>query len=299
MRIPRGGVAFFDSGIGGLTVMAACRELLPTATFYYYGDNRHAPYGNLSPKRIRKYVFRAFRRFKRLKVGAAVVACNTATALCVEELRALYSFPIIGVEPAVSLAAKEGGEIFVLCTRATFESARYHALCRRASERYPSARIYSYACDFLAGEIEKNLGKGEVDFTGYLPRGSPQTVVLGCTHYPYVKEQIEGFYRCKVLDGNEGIARRLKKVLEGENSPENTQNHSRPPNAPFCPQTEGESGAVREKSRKELLSKKRNKRSFLFYSVVAKLLKIKGEGRIFFLGGSKKRNKKIYKQTFV
>ncbi len=299
MRIPRGGVAFFDSGIGGLTVMAACRAVLPRVTCYYYGDNRHAPYGNLPTRKIKKYVFRAFRRFKRLKVKAAVVACNTATALCVEELRARFAFPIIGAEPAVSLAAKEGGEIFALSTRATYESARYQALCKRAEERYPSAKIYCYPCDFLAGEIESNLGKKGIDFTKHLPRGSPKTVVLGCTHYPYVKGQIEAFYRCKVIDGNEGIARRLKGVLEGENPPNNTSNHSRPPFAHFCPQSGGAEALEVEKDRKRLLSRKRNKRSFSVKLKNAEPQKIKGEGEIFFLGSSKKRNKKAYKQTFV
>ncbi len=299
MRIPRGGVAFFDSGIGGLTVMAACRGLLPSATFYYYGDNRHAPYGNLPPRKIKKYVLRAFRRFERLKVKAAVVACNTATALCVEELRALYPFPVIGAEPAVFLAAKEGGEIFALSTRATYESARYQALCKRAAERYPSAKIRCYPCDFLAGEIEDNLGKKGADFTKGLPRGSPKTVVLGCTHYPYAKGQIEGFYRCKVIDGNEGIARRLKSVLEGENLPQNDQNHSRPPSAPFHPEKGERGGRKVEKGRKGLLREKRNKRSFFAKAQNAESQKRKGEGKIFFLGSSKKRNKKVYKQTFV
>ncbi len=299
MGIPRGGVAFFDSGIGGLTVAAACRASLPSVTFYYYGDNRHAPYGNLPARKIRKYVFRAFRRFKRLKVAAAVVACNTVTALCVEELRVRFDFPIIGAEPAVSLAAKEGGEIFALSTRATYESARYQALCKRVAERYPSAKIYCFPCDFLAGEIENNLGRKEIDVAGHLPRGSPNAVVLGCTHYPYAKGQIEAFYRCKVIDGNEGIARRLKVVLEEQNLPKNSQNHSRPPFDDFCPQR-GEGGApTREKGRKRLLRQKRNKRSFFIKMKNAESLKTKGEGKIFFLGSSKKRNEKAYKQTFV
>ncbi len=299
------GIGFFDSGIGGLTVLAACRAELKEATFYYYGDNIHAPYGNLSAKKIRKYVFRAFRRFQKLKVAAVVLACNTATAVCVESLRTRYDFPIVGVEPALHVAAKEGGEIFALSTRATYESERYKNLCRRAKKRYPAARITSYPCDGLAGAIEKNLGKAGVDFTPYLPRGDkkPDAVVLGCTHYPYIKRQIEEFYGCKTVDGNEGVARRLKSVLTGKNYPENSskndQNHSRPPTRDFCPENGGENADRPSSGEKRLLRQNINKRSFFKKSSFAETQETKGEGKIFFLGRSKKRNQIIFKQTFV
>ena len=213
MRIPKGGIAFFDSGIGGLTVLAECIKMLPDEVFYYYGDNAHAPYGNLSERKIKRYVFRAFKKFKKLQVSAVVLACNTATAICIENLRKKYSFPIIGAEPAVGVAAKGGGEIFVLTTRATYESARFQNLCRKIRERYPEARLRPHACDDLAGAIEKD----EVTFENisqYLPKGNPTSVVLGCTHYIYVKEEIEKFYDCKAYNGNFGIANRLRDALE-------------------------------------------------------------------------------------
>lgn len=216
MKIVKGGIAFFDSGIGGLTVLSACRKYLPNELFYYYGDNHHAPYGNLPPKKIRRYVRKAFALFARLKVRAAVVACNTATAVCVEELRKRYSFPIIGTEPAVFTAAKMGGKTFILTTRATYESERFKGLCEEAEKRYPCANLIPIPCDQLAGAIEKHLGESEYDFTSLLPRGKPDAVVLGCTHYIYIKEEVQRFYSCSVVDGNEGIAFRLRKVLEKE-----------------------------------------------------------------------------------
>ncbi len=299
MRVPRGGVAFFDSGIGGLTVMAACKKECPQVDFYYYGDNRHAPYGNLPAKKIKRYVFRVFRKFEKWKVSAAVLACNTATAVCVEELRARFSFPIIGTEPAVFLAAKEGGRIFALSTRATYESDRYQKLCQRAGKKYPFADIQTYACDALAGEIEKSLGKEGVDFTVYLPRGAPKSVVLGCTHYPYIKEQIEEFYHCKTVDGNEGVARRLKAVLAVKNSPQKGVDHSRPPTPRFYPQRGGVKEERRRKGEKRLLRQKLNKRSFFIFGKKAQSQESKGEGRIVFLGSDKKRNKKTFKQMFA
>ncbi len=214
MRIPKGGIGFFDSGIGGLTVLAECSKHLKNEVLYYYGDNAHAPYGNLDVGQMRKYVFKAFETFRRLRAKAVVIACNTVTALFAEELRARYPFPIIGAEPAVLPAARLKGEIFVLTTRATFESNRLQRLLQRTQKKYTSARLRPIACDFLAGEIERHIGEENYDYAPYLPEGKPTAVVLGCTHYVYIKEYIRKFYGCEVVDGNEGIARRLLSVLK-------------------------------------------------------------------------------------
>ena len=214
MRIPKGGIAFFDSGIGGITVLAECIKRFPNATFYYYGDNRHAPYGNRSPQEIKKLVFRAFKKMERLHVRAAVVACNTATVVCVEELRRRYSFPIIGAEPALLPAAKRGGEVLVLATSATCASARFYSLCQKAQKRFPQSTIRSVACHNLAGAIEKHLLDETFDYTSFLPKAAPNSVVLGCTHYIYIKKIIEDFYQTESFDGNEGISNRLASWIE-------------------------------------------------------------------------------------
>ena len=223
MQIPQGGVAFFDSGIGGLTVLAKCKQRLPNEIFYYYGDNERAPYGNLPPDQIERYVFQAFDELQSLKIKAAVIACNTATAVCAEKLRAKYTFPIVGAEPAVFSAAKTDGDVFVLTTRATCNSPRFLSLCTRAQQRNPKARIFPKPCDCLAGEIEKHLFDPAYDFTPLLPQGNPAAVVLGCTHYIYLKKKIEKFYGAPTFDGNEGIAKRLAYFL-GENASQTTSN---------------------------------------------------------------------------
>lgn len=214
MSILKGGVAFFDSGIGGLTVLNECRKKLPNETFYYYGDNENAPYGNLPPEKIVRFVFSAFEKFQELEVKAAVIACNTATAVCAELLREKYTFPIIGAEPAIFTAAQKGGRVFVLTTRATYESARFRALCDRAEKRFPQASVIPKACDKLAGEIEKRLLEKTYDFSSLLPPGKPDSVVLGCTHYIYLKEKIGEFYNAETFDGNFGMAKRLASFLE-------------------------------------------------------------------------------------
>lgn len=269
MKIPKGGVLFFDSGIGGLTVLEACRARLKGQTFYYYGDNDRAPYGNLPPSTIRSYVFSVFERLSALSPSVAVVACNTATAVCVEELRARFSFPVIGIEPAVALAARSGGEILTLCTRATFNSPRFQALCLSVADEFLNAHIRPVACEGLAGEIEQNLFRGDAKIERHLPRSDPDVVVLGCTHYTFVKERIATFYRCPVFDGNEGVATRLATVLTKTRE---TQ--------PLVTQMMGEGllGSAFEEKTTAFSDEKGNE--------------------IFFLGSRKKYNCSIYEQTF-
>lgn len=213
MQIPSGGIFFFDSGIGGLTVLSACRKATPNIPFYYYGDNLNAPYGNKPLAEIKRLVFNAFKQAETLSPVCAVVACNTATAVCSEELRQKYSFPIIGVEPAIFPAVKSTKNVGVLSTKATYESVRFSRLLNHARALYPTAKITPFACCNLAGEIEKNVLNLEYDYTPLLPPINADAIVLGCTHYVYIKEQIRRFYSAPVFDGNEGVASRLKSII--------------------------------------------------------------------------------------
>ena len=159
-------VGVFDSGIGGLTVLKACVGKLPDCLFYYYGDNARAPYGSRPRGEIVRFVAEALRRFERIGVDAAVLACNTATAVCAEQMRAAFPFPVVGVEP------------------------------------------------YLAGAIERALTHGEkLTISDHLPAGRYDGVVLGCTHYVFFRQEIARFYGCRVFDGGEGTANRLKSVL--------------------------------------------------------------------------------------
>lgn len=293
MRVPKGGVAFFDSGIGGLTVLAECEKLCSNEIFYYYGDHAHAPYGNLSEKKIRKYVFRVFRKFNRLKVKAAVVACNTATAVCIERLREKYSFPIIGAEPAVFSAAKQGGEVYVLSTRATFSSERFRLLCEKAQNLFQDAVIVPFSCDGLAGEIEGHITNPNYDFTKRLPRGKPSSVVLGCTHYIYIGSKIAQFYGCKIYDGNEGIARRLKALLKdgaSKNWDEQPPSRKKKCFLGFLTTFNSIFKVFHFHKKKQDAQSRRMSKN---------VLKTKGKMQIFFLGENKSKEMKIYEQMFV
>ena len=183
MGFPKGGIGFFDSGIGGLTLLAECVKRINGETFYYLGDNCHAPYGNLPLRKIRKYTNRVFRKFARLQVKAVVIACNTVTAVCIESLRRKYSFPIIGVEPAIFPAMRKGQKVLALMTAATCKSERFQTLCYRARCKYPNAILETVACCQLAGEIEKNLQTRKIDLKKHLPDGTPNVVVYALYIY--------------------------------------------------------------------------------------------------------------------
>ena len=202
-------VAFFDSGIGGLNLLAAFRKKYPDVPCLYYGDNVNAPYGNKSREEICSLAFAAFGKIARKPVAAAAIACNTVTACCAGQLRAAFSFPVAGMEPAVRPAAKRGGNVLVLATRATMESERMQKLLHRYSQ---DARFTLYCPQDLAGEIERTAPDfSRVDLS-FLPKGEFSAVVLGCTHYVFLKDRISETLSCPVFDGILGTADHLYDI---------------------------------------------------------------------------------------
>lgn len=216
-------VGIFDSGIGGLTVLKECMAQLPECRFVYYGDHRHVPYGSRTAKEIYSFTERAFELFLRMGTDAAVIACNTATAVAAEGLRKRFPFPVIGMEPAVKLAAQSCRNALVLATPVTAESERLHRLI----ERCPQCRFRVCSAPRLAEAIERKMLLGEgFELSDHLPCGAYDGVVLGCTHYVFLREEIAAFYGCKVIDGNYGTAQQLKKRLNMPKS--GTDDHSEP-----------------------------------------------------------------------
>lgn len=215
-------VGVFDSGIGGLTVLAECVKLMPENRYFYLGDNFRAPYGSRSAEEITACVREALIRFARLKVDAAVLACNTATAVCAGKMRAEFDFPVVGTEPAVKPAARACRRVLVLATPRTAESERL----KRLLSAYPENEFFVSAQEGLAAAVEDCIVRGKAfDLAAHLPIGKFDGVVLGCTHYVYFKEQISAFYGVPAFDGGEGTARQLKKVLCGLPEIEKTGTH--------------------------------------------------------------------------
>ena len=222
-------IGLFDSGVGGLTVLEACRRALPQATYFYYGDNARAPYGTRTEGEIGAFVAEGLETLARQRIDAAVLACNTATAVCAEAMRKKFGFPIVGMEPAVKPAAEKFHDVLVLATPRTAESGRLRALVGK----FPQCNIMVCALPRLAGAIEAHLTAGApFSVSDHLPTDvSPQAVVLGCTHYTFFRREISSFYNCEVFDGAEGTARRLSSLLKigQRNHPKPPKIHLQPP----------------------------------------------------------------------
>jgi len=204
-------VCFFDSGIGGLNLFYSCYKKLPAAELYYYADNENVPYGNKTAEQITECAEKIFCKIAKQKPSAAVVACNTVTATCIGYLREKFDFPVIGIQPAVKPAAAVGR-----CTVLATEATAHSAALKQLVAKFGNGRTEVVACPNLAAYIENNIFNiEESGVLSVLPEIDSRTegVVLGCTHYAFVKDIIAKKYGCAVFDGVEGTAARLCRIL--------------------------------------------------------------------------------------
>lgn len=203
-------VCFFDSGIGGLSLLYESVRKLPRVDFIYFADNFRVPYGSLTREEMLSLVDEKFSQISSLNPAAAVVACNTVTAQCIEFLRQKYSFEIIGIQPAIKPAAAAGGKRLVLATPSTAQSEALKNLV----SKYGSECTQVVACEKLAGYIEQNIENiSEEEVKKLLPDTQADSVVLGCTHYVFIKNIIKKHYNCPVFDGIDGTSDRLCEKL--------------------------------------------------------------------------------------
>lgn len=203
-------VCFFDSGIGGLTLLYECVRKLPNVDFTYFADNYRVPYGALTHEELIKAADEKFSEISKLNPAAAVLACNTLTAHCVEYLRNKYPFEIIGIQPAIKPASETGGKCLVLATPSTAGSESLKKLV----EKYGGGKTSVIPCPDLAFYIEQNIEKLSAEgVKKLLPDVKADSVVLGCTHYVFAKDTIKNYYKCPVFDGIEGTAAHLCEKL--------------------------------------------------------------------------------------
>lgn len=203
-------VTVFDSGIGGLNLLYACAVRVPHAHYYYISDAAHVPYGNRPSGEIMRLTLSALDGIESLTPSALVVACNTVTANCIDELRRKFAFPVVGIQPAVKQAAKIGGRCLVLATNATVKSAAFSKLV----SRFAPADTTVVGCENLAGYVEQNVLSLPAELPqGLLPDLKTDSVVLGCTHYSFVKRQIATKYNSPVFDGIGGTADRFCEIM--------------------------------------------------------------------------------------
>lgn len=203
-------LGLFDSGIGGFSVLRECLTAEIGADFFYYGDNARAPYGERSEEEIGAFVREALDEFALIGVDAVILACNTATAVCADEVRGEYGFPIVGTEPAVKSASAYPSAA-VLCTPRTAESARLRALIAR----FPQTRFEVIPSKGLAIAVEDfYLRRKPLDLRDHLPKTDCACAVLGCTHYSLIRRKISTYWEIPVLDGERGTARRAFGVIK-------------------------------------------------------------------------------------
>jgi glutamate racemase len=216
-------IGVFDSGVGGLSVLKHIRALLPRQALLYVADSGHVPYGDKTPDYIRERSLFLTRFLLGKGAAAIVIACNTATAAAAAPLRARFTVPIIGMEPAVkpAVAATRSGIVGVLATVGTLESAKFAALL----EQYAGdVEILTQACPGLVEQVEA----GELDTPAtraliaryaqpLLARGA-DTLVLGCTHYPFLKPAIAAAVGPSIalIDTGEAVARQVVRRLPSE-----------------------------------------------------------------------------------
>lgn len=215
-------IGVFDSGVGGLSVLQAIHGLLPEARLVYVADSANAPYGERDDAFISERCHAISEFLKAEQVDAIVVACNTATAVAVHSLRnALPNLPIVGVEPGIkpAIARSKTKRIGVMATPGTLASAKFKALMDRVGQE---ATLVLQPCPGLAKEIESGaLDRAPLkhlidQFCTPLRQAGVDTVVLGCTHYPFVSPLLQQALGSEVvlLDTAQAVARRTAHLLE-------------------------------------------------------------------------------------
>ncbi|KVN84686.1 glutamate racemase [Burkholderia ubonensis] len=237
-------VGVFDSGLGGLSVLRAVRAQLPDESFVYVADSRNAPYGPRDEAFITERTLAIGEWLAREGAKALVVACNTATAQSIAAIRERLAIPLVGVEPGIKPAAalSASGIAGVLATQSTLASARFQALL----DRYGAGR--RFICQPGHGLVEA-VERGDTHspalralLDGYLQPmldAGADTLVLGCTHYPFFTETIRDLVgnRLTIVDTSDAIARQLARVLDerGLRAPAGTR--AAPPR--FCSTSDG------------------------------------------------------------
>lgn len=229
-------IGVFDSGVGGLSVLRALLVEMPQARFVYLADGSHAPYGERSPQQVSERAHRITDGLRNhFGIDALVVACNTATALAIEGLRAQHpEWPIVGVEPALKPAAAitRTGHVGVMATRGTVESERFARLRQRLEQGSDKPLHFSaQACDGLADAIERNdtpaIESLSRRYWSALQSGDVSTridtLVLGCTHYLFASDVLQALAGPAVtlVETGQPVARRTREVL-GLPAPGNT-----------------------------------------------------------------------------
>ena len=214
-------IAVFDSGVGGISVLRELIRIMPNENYIYFGDSRNAPYGIKKKEEVRELTINCAQKLFEQGAKGLVVACNTATSAAVRVLREMYpDIPIVGIEPALKPAVlcMPHPRVLVMATPMTIREEKFKHLMEQYEEQ---AEISPLPCPGLMDFIERGDLKGE-DLHKYLEdllysysNNQVDAAVLGCTHYPFARLQIQQVLgdKVKIFDGGEGTAREMKRRL--------------------------------------------------------------------------------------
>jgi glutamate racemase len=213
-------VGIFDSGVGGLTVMKEIIELLPGENIIYFGDTARVPYGTRSSGTVTRYSMQNTEFLMSKGIKALVVACNTASSVSLPSLRDKFSVPVIGVvEPGARAAAADAKlkKIAVIGTEATINSRSYEEAIKAIDS---SVEVSGIACPLFVPLIEEGWLDGDIvkltaeKYLSSLRYNGLDSIVLGCTHYPMIKDVIKNVTGVPLIDSAVETAKEVKRVLE-------------------------------------------------------------------------------------
>ncbi len=213
-------IGIIDSGVGGLSIAKAIEHALPHEHLVYIADSKYAPYGDKTTAQINERVSSLINVLKEKAVKALVIACNTATVNLIAQLRELHQLPIIGVEPGIKPASEQtkSNKIGVLATEGTINSSAFKEFVQRFAEHN---ELILTACPKFVPLIERDLigteqAKAAVEeyVSPLIDQGCDQ-IVLGCTHYPFLKQDIQLVAKANVqiVDTSQAVAKQVKNVL--------------------------------------------------------------------------------------
>ncbi|MEA3423174.1 MAG: glutamate racemase [Bacillota bacterium] len=213
-------IGVFDSGMGGVTVLADLVEAMPCENFIFYGDSINAPYGVRSQNDIIALTDKAVEHLIDRGAKVVVIACNTATSAAINHLRDKYPIPIIGMEPAIKPALKDndGGHIAVMATPMTLRLDKFNSLIDRLKGK---GKVLKISSPKLVTMVENGVISG-IEIESYIEEifsdydaEKMESIVLGCTHFLYLKRVLRNIFGegIKIYDGNMGTVNRVKQIL--------------------------------------------------------------------------------------
>lgn len=212
-------IGIFDSGVGGISVLGRVVRALPKENFIYYADTVRFPYGDRTTEEVREGVFEAATAMAEKGIKMLVVACNTATAAAIKDLRAKYVFPVLGIEPALKPAVEKvaAGKVAVIATELTLREQKFRDLFQRYGEKGDIVNLPAPGLADLVEQGHYHDDAGRAYIKNLFQDIQADTVVLGCTHYlfllPLIKELLP---QADIIDGGEGLTRNIVRILKAE-----------------------------------------------------------------------------------